>query len=168
MVLGPSVPAKTVSDFIAYAKSNPGRINMASGGNATTAHLAGEMFNMMAGVKMVHVPYRGGAPALNVQVIFEPVPSSIEYIKAGKLRALAVTTARRSEALPDVPSVGDFVPNLPKSELPMEAARYRLSNCSSARSGASFAHRSLDQIFRPGWTIDVDRLGTLVVPCGGH
>ena len=117
MAVNPSVPAKTVSEFIAYAKANPGKINMASGGNATTAHLAGEMFNMMAGIKMVHVPYRGGAPAVtdliagHVQVMFEPVPSLIEHIRAGKLRALAVTTARHSEALPDVPAVGDFVPD---------------------------------------------------------
>jgi tripartite-type tricarboxylate transporter receptor subunit TctC len=117
MVVNPSVPAKTVLEFIAYARSNPGKINMASGGNATTAHLAGEMFNMIAGTKMVHVPYRGAAPALtdliagHAQVIFEPVPSAIEYIRAGKLRALAVTTTRRSEALPDVPTVGDFVPD---------------------------------------------------------
>ena len=117
MVVNPLVPAKTVFEFIAYAKANPGKINMASGGNATTAHLAGELFKMMTGVNMVHVPYRGGGPAMtdliagHVQVTFEPVPSSIEYIRAGKLRALAVTTTTRSEALPDIPTVGDFVPD---------------------------------------------------------
>ena len=116
MVVNPSVPAKTVPEFIAYAKANPGKINMASAGNGTSAHVAGELFKMMAGVDMVHVPYRGAAPALTdllggqVQVMFVDMPSSIEYIRAGKLRALAVTTATRSEALPDIPTVGDFVP----------------------------------------------------------
>jgi tripartite-type tricarboxylate transporter receptor subunit TctC len=111
----PSFPAKTVPEFIAYAKANPGKINMASGGNGSTAHVFGELFKMMTGVNMVHVPYRGSAPALTdllggqVQVLFDPIPSSIEYIRAGKLRALAVTTATRSEAMPDVPTVGDFV-----------------------------------------------------------
>jgi tripartite-type tricarboxylate transporter receptor subunit TctC len=109
-------PAKTVPEFIAYAKANPGKINMASAGNGTVAHLAGELFKMMAGVDMVHVPYRGSAPALTdllggqVQVMFDPMSSSIEHVRAGKLRGLAVTTATRSEALPDVPTVGEFVP----------------------------------------------------------
>ena len=116
MVVNPSVPAKTVPEFIAYAKANPGKINMASAGNGTSHHVAGELFKMMTGVDMVHVPYRGAAPALTdllggqVQVMFAAMPASIEYIKAGKLRALAVTTATRSEALPDIPTVGDFVP----------------------------------------------------------
>ena len=116
MVVNPSVPAKTVPEFIAYAKANPGKINMASAGIGSRAHVAGELFKMMAGVDMVHVPYRGGAPALTdllggqVQVMFDPMPASIEHIRAGKLRALAVTTATRSEALPDIPTVGDFVP----------------------------------------------------------
>ena len=116
MEVNPSVPAKTVPEFIAYAKANPGKINMASAGNGTAPHVAGELFKMMTGVDMVHVPYRGAAPALTdllggqVQVMFDTMPSSIEYIRAGKLRALAVTTATRSEALPDVPTVGDFVP----------------------------------------------------------
>jgi tripartite-type tricarboxylate transporter receptor subunit TctC len=115
MTVGPSVPAKTVSDFVAYAKANPGQVNMASGGNGTTAHLAGEMFNMMAGVRMLHVPYRGSAPALTdliggrVQVIFDPLASSIEHIRAGTLRAMAVTTATRLQVLPDVPTVCEFV-----------------------------------------------------------
>jgi len=121
MAVNRFVPAKTVSDFVVYAKGNPGKVNMASGGNGTTAHLAGEMFNIMAGIKMVHVPYRGSAPALTdliggqVQVIFDPLPSSIEHIKADKLRALAVTTATRVEALPDVPSVGEFLPGFEAS-----------------------------------------------------
>ena len=116
MVVNPSFPAKTVPEFIAYAKANPGKINMASAGIGTLAPCAGELFKMMTGVDMVHVPYRGEAPALTdllggqVQVMFDTMPSSIEYIKAGKLRALAVTTATRSERLPDVPTVGDFVP----------------------------------------------------------
>jgi tripartite-type tricarboxylate transporter receptor subunit TctC len=116
MEVNPSVPVRTVPEFIAYAKANPGKINMASGGNGTAQHISGELFKMMAGVNMVHVPYRGGAPALadllggQVQVMFDTMPSSIEYLRAGTLRPLAVTTATRSEALPDVPPVGDFVP----------------------------------------------------------
>jgi tripartite-type tricarboxylate transporter receptor subunit TctC len=116
MAVGPSFPTKTVSEFIAYAKGNPGKINIASGGNGTAGHLSGELFKMMAGVNVVHVPYRGEAPALTdllggqVQVMFATIPASIEYIKAGKLRSLAVTTATRLDALPNVPTVGDFLP----------------------------------------------------------
>ena len=115
MLVNPSVPAKTVPEFIAYAKANPGKINMASAGNGSSSHVFGELFKMMAGVNIVHVPYRGGAPALTdllagqVQATFVPVPASIEYVRAGKLRALAVTTTTRSDALPDIPTVGDFV-----------------------------------------------------------
>jgi len=116
MTVNPSVPAKTVPEFIAYAKANPGKINMASPGVGTSVHLSGELFKMMASVNMVHVPYRGASPALTdllggqVQVMFGTMPSVIEHIKDGKLRALAVTTATRSEALPDLPTVGEFVP----------------------------------------------------------
>jgi tripartite-type tricarboxylate transporter receptor subunit TctC len=116
MVVHPSVSARTVPEFIAHAKANPGKLNMASAGNGTTPHLAGELFKMMAGVNMVHVPYRGGGPALTdllggqVQVYFGPMPPSIEHIRSGKLRALGVTSARRSQALPDIPAVGEFVP----------------------------------------------------------
>ena len=116
MEVNPSFPAKTVAEFIAYAKANPGKINMASAGNGTSGHVAGELFKMMAGINMLHVPYRGGAPAITdllggqVQVLFDPVASSTEYIKAGKLRALAVTATTRSEAFPDIPTVADFVP----------------------------------------------------------
>jgi tripartite-type tricarboxylate transporter receptor subunit TctC len=116
LVVHPSFPAKTVPEFIAYANSNSGKINMASPGNGTSPHLAGELFKMMTGVKMLHVPYRGGAPAVTdllagqVQTMFGTMPTSIEYIRAGSLRALAVTTTARSEALPDIPTVGDFVP----------------------------------------------------------
>jgi tripartite-type tricarboxylate transporter receptor subunit TctC len=116
MEVNSSFPTKTVPEFIAYAKDNPGKINMASPGIGTTPHMAGELFMFMTGVKMVHVPYRSSAPALTdllggqVQMMFSPLPSSIEYLRAGKLRALAVTTATRSAALPDIPTVGDFVP----------------------------------------------------------
>jgi tripartite-type tricarboxylate transporter receptor subunit TctC len=116
MAVGPSFPAKTVSEFIAYAKGNPGKVNIASGGNGTAGHLSGELFKMMTGVNMVHVPYRGEAAALTdllggqVQVMFATMPASIEYIKAGKLRSLAVTAATRLDALPNVPTVGDFLP----------------------------------------------------------
>jgi tripartite-type tricarboxylate transporter receptor subunit TctC len=116
MEVNPSVPAATIPEFIAYARANPGKISMASGGHGTPAHLSSELFKMMTGVNMVHVPYRGAAPALTdllggqVQVMFDNIISSIEYIRAGTLRALAVTTASRSMALPDVPTVGEFVP----------------------------------------------------------
>jgi tripartite-type tricarboxylate transporter receptor subunit TctC len=116
MVVNSSSSAKTVPEFIAYAKANPGKINMASAGTGTGTHVAGELFKMMTGVKIAHVPYRGGAPALTdllggqVQVMFATMASSIKYIRAGELRALAVTAATRSDALPDVPAVADFVP----------------------------------------------------------
>ncbi|HEV3160846.1 MAG TPA: tripartite tricarboxylate transporter substrate binding protein [Xanthobacteraceae bacterium] len=116
MEVNPSFPAKTVPEFIAFAKANPGKINMASGGNGTPGHVAGELFKMMAGVSMVHVPYRGGALAPTdllggqVQVLVDPIPASIGYLRAGKLRALAVTTTTRSDVLPDVPTVDEFIP----------------------------------------------------------
>jgi tripartite-type tricarboxylate transporter receptor subunit TctC len=116
MEVNPAVPAKTVAEFIAYAKANPGKVNMASSGVGTSVHLSGALFMMMTGVNMVHVPYRGAAPALvdmlanHVQVMFDNVPSSIAYIKAGRLRALAVTTAKRAATLPDVPTVAETVP----------------------------------------------------------
>jgi tripartite-type tricarboxylate transporter receptor subunit TctC len=121
MEVNPSLPAKSVPEFIAYARTNPGNINMASGGNGTSQHLSGELFKMMTGLNFVHVPYRGAAPALTdliggqVQVMFGEMPPSIEFIRAGKLRALAVTTGTRSEALPDLPSVSDFVPGYESS-----------------------------------------------------
>jgi tripartite-type tricarboxylate transporter receptor subunit TctC len=122
LAVNPSFPAKTFPEFVAYAKANPGSINMASAGNGTPPHVAGELFNMMAGVKLFHVPYRGGGPALidllggQVQVMFTIMLSSIEYIRAGRLRALAVTTATPSDALPDLPTVGDFLPGYEASE----------------------------------------------------
>ena len=116
MEVNPAFPAKSVPEFIAYTKANPGKINMASAGTGTGQHVAGELFKMMAGVDMTHVPYRSAGPALTdliggqVQVMFDGLPASIEHIRAGRLRALAVTTATRLEALPDISTVGDFVP----------------------------------------------------------
>jgi tripartite-type tricarboxylate transporter receptor subunit TctC len=122
MVVNPSVPAKTVPEFIAYAKANPGKINMATAGNGSTTHVSGELFKQMAGVDLVVVAYRGGGPALidliggQTQVMFEPTVSTIEYIKAGKLRALAVTTASRSDTLPGIPAMREFLPNYEASQ----------------------------------------------------
>jgi tripartite-type tricarboxylate transporter receptor subunit TctC len=116
MEVNPSFPAKTVPEFIAYAKANPGKVSYASAGSGSPQHVAAELFKMLAGVEMLHVPYRGAAPALidliagQVQVTFDPMSSSIEYVRAGKLRALAVTSATRSQALPDLPLVADFLP----------------------------------------------------------
>jgi tripartite-type tricarboxylate transporter receptor subunit TctC len=116
MEVNPSIPAKTVAEFIAYAKANSGKINWASSGNGTSVHLSGELFKIMTGVELTHVPYRGSAPALTdmisgtVHVMFDNMPSSLPHIQAGKLRALAVTTAQRSDALPDVPTVSETVP----------------------------------------------------------
>jgi tripartite-type tricarboxylate transporter receptor subunit TctC len=116
MVVDPSFPAKTIPELIAYAKANPGKINFASGGTGYASHLSGELVKMMTGVNMVHVPYRGQAPAMTdllggqVQVMFDSVVSSLSHIRAGKLRPLAVTTSTRSEVLPDIPTMGDFLP----------------------------------------------------------
>jgi len=121
MVVNPAIPAKTVPEFIAYAKANPGRINMASTGNGATPHVTGELFKMMAGVDMVHVPYRGAAPAITdllsgqVQVLFISPLVSIEHIKTGKLRALAVTSATRWDEFPELPTVAEFVPGYESS-----------------------------------------------------
>jgi tripartite-type tricarboxylate transporter receptor subunit TctC len=121
MEVNPSFAAKTVPEFIAYAKANPGKINMASAGNGSPTHLSGELFKMMTGINLIHVPYRGSPPALTdllggqVQVMFDNVASSIEHIKAGRLRALAVTSSTRWEGLPDIPTVSDFVPGFETS-----------------------------------------------------
>ncbi len=121
MVVHPSLPANTVPEFIAHAKANPSTINYASAGIGSSRHMAGELFKMMAGINMVHVPYRGSAPALTsvlggqVQVMFASMPSSIGYVRASQLRALAVTTATRSDTLPDIPTVGDFLPGFEAS-----------------------------------------------------
>jgi tripartite-type tricarboxylate transporter receptor subunit TctC len=123
MTVAPTVPAKTVAEFIAYVKANPGKVNMASSGNGTSVHLSGEMFMAMSDTKMQHVPYRGAAPAITdmlggqVQVIFDNMPSIIQHIRAGSLRALAVTTAARSPQLPDVPTVAETVPGYEASAL---------------------------------------------------
>jgi len=122
MEVNPSLPPETVPEFIAYAKANSGKISMGSGGNGSPAHVIGELFKMMTGVNLVHVPYRGGAPALTdllggqIQVAFIDMAASIEYVRASKLRALAVTTAMRSEALPNIPTVGDFVAGFEASQ----------------------------------------------------
>ena len=116
MEVNPDVPAKTVAEFIAYAKANPGKVNWATSGNGTSVHLSGELFKLMTGVQMANIPYKGSAPALTdliagtVQVIFDNMPPSLPHIRSGKLRALAVTTAMRSDALPDVPTVAETVP----------------------------------------------------------
>jgi tripartite-type tricarboxylate transporter receptor subunit TctC len=118
----PSVPVKTLPEFIAYAKANPGKINMGSAGNGSSSHMAGELFKMMTGVNLVHVPYRGQGPAMTdllggqLQVIFATTPGTTEYVRVGRLHALAVTTAMRAEALPDVPTVADFVPGYESSQ----------------------------------------------------
>jgi tripartite-type tricarboxylate transporter receptor subunit TctC len=116
VVVNPSLPIKTIPELIAYAKANPGKLNMASSGNGSTIHMSGELFKMLTGINMVHVPYRGGAPALTdliagqVHVMFDNIPTSAEHIKAGRLRGLAVTSASRSQVLPDLPTVSDFLP----------------------------------------------------------
>ena len=123
MEVNPVFPAKTVPEFIAYAKANPGKVNMATGGTGNSTHVTGELFKMMAGVNLLVVPYRGSPPALTdllagqVQVMFDLMSSSLEYIRAGKLRALAVTTATRAEVLPDIPTVGEFVPGYEASAI---------------------------------------------------
>jgi tripartite-type tricarboxylate transporter receptor subunit TctC len=122
MLVNPSVAATTVAEFIAYAKANPGKLNMASAGNGTAPHMAGELFKMMAGVDLVHVPYRGQAPALTdlmggqVQVFFATSPGTADYITTGRLRALAVTTAARMAEFPEIPAIGDFVPGYEASQ----------------------------------------------------
>jgi tripartite-type tricarboxylate transporter receptor subunit TctC len=122
VMVHPSVPAKTVPELIAYARANPGKVNMASAGNGSAPHMAGELFKMMAGVNLVHVPYRGQGPALTdllggeVQVLFATAPGTTDYVATGKLRALAVTTATRAQVLPDVPPVADFVPGYETSQ----------------------------------------------------
>ena len=121
MAVHPSFPAKTILEFIAYSKSNPGKVNMGSGTTGASMHMSGELFKIMAGIDMVPVPYRGAGPALTdllagqVQVSFPTIPSSIEHIRTGKLRALAVTTAKRSDALPSIPTVGEFLPGYESS-----------------------------------------------------
>jgi tripartite-type tricarboxylate transporter receptor subunit TctC len=142
MEVNPSVPAKTVPEFIAYAKSHPGKISMGSAGIGSGPHLTGELFKMMAGVDLIHVPYRGSGPALTdliggqIQIYFDGIPTSIEHIRAGKLRALAVTTTMRSEVLPDSPSLSDFLPGYEASfwvGLVLTGTRRSRSSASSTR-----------------------------------
>jgi tripartite-type tricarboxylate transporter receptor subunit TctC len=157
MAVNVSVPARTVAEFIAYAKSNPGKLSMASPGIGTAGHVAGELFKMMTGVDMVHVPYHGGAPALidllggRVQVMFDPLPDSIEDIRAGKLRALAVSTAARSQELPAVPSVGEFVPGYEASAwwglCAAKTTPAAIIDRLSAQVNAGFADPTLKQRF---------------------
>ena len=145
MEVHPSFPAKTVPEFIAYAKANPGKINMASPGIGSAPHMAGELFKMMAGVNIIHVPYRGAGPALTdllggqVQLMFFAPAATIEYVRAGKLRALAVTSATRWEGLPDLPTMADFVPGYEASVwygvgAPAEHTEPRSSISSTRRS----------------------------------
>jgi len=163
MEVNPSLPVRTVPEFIAYAKANPGKINMASGGNGSPQHVAGELFKMMAGIDMLHVPYRGAAPALadliggQVQVMFDPLSSSIEQIKAGKLRALAVATAMRSEALPEIPTVGDFLPGYEASYwcgvgLPRNAPAEIVDELNREINAGLADHRMLSRIAELGGT----------------
>ena len=122
VLVHPSVPAKTIPEFIAYAKANPGKVNMASAGTGSAPHMAGELFNVMAGVSMIHVPYRGQGPALSdllggqVQVLFAATPGTVDYVRTGKLRGLAITTAARADVFPELPPVGDFVPGYDASQ----------------------------------------------------
>ena len=122
ILVHPSVPAKTVPEFIPYAKANPGKVNMATGGNGSSGHMAGELFSVMAGIKLAHIPYRGQGPAFSdllggqVQVLFATTPGTTDYIRTGKLRALAVTSMSRAEVLPELPTVGNFVPGYEASQ----------------------------------------------------
>ena len=122
ILVHPSVPAKTVPEFIAYAKANPGKVNMATGGNGSSGHMAGELFSVMAGIKLAHIPYRGQGPAFSdllggqVQVLFATTPGTTDYISTGKLRALAVTSTSRVEVLPELSTVGDFLPGYEASQ----------------------------------------------------
>jgi tripartite-type tricarboxylate transporter receptor subunit TctC len=178
MVANPSIPVKSVPEFIAYAKANPGKVNMASGGTGSAPHLYGELFKIMAGVNLVHVPYRGEGPALTdllggqVQVMFASMAASIEYVRAGTLKPLAVTTANRSEALPNLPTVADFVPGYeaiswygigaPKntraeiidklnSEIDAVLADPKLkAACRSRRGGSPWFARRLRETHQPG------------------
>jgi tripartite-type tricarboxylate transporter receptor subunit TctC len=146
MEVNPSVPAKTVPEFIAYAKTNPGKINMASAGTGSVPHVAGELFKMMAGIEMLHVPYRGNPMtdllSGQVQVHFNTIAGSVDYIRSGRLRALAVTTATRSEVLPDTPTVAEFLPGYEASG-GMVSARQRTRPRSSSTSSTRRSTRAL-------------------------
>jgi tripartite-type tricarboxylate transporter receptor subunit TctC len=175
MEVNPSIPVKTVPEFIAYAKANPGKLNMASSGVGSTIHVAGELFKMMAGVDMVHVPYRGGAAALldmisgRDQVMFDNLPTSIEFIRAGKLRPLAITTLARSDVFPDLPVVADFVPGYeasawygvgaPKGTPPEIIAKLNTAiNASLAQPAVKKQLGDLGAALLPGSAADFGRL----------
>ena len=164
LAINPMVPVDSVPAFIAYAKANPGRLNMASAGNGTIQHVAGEMFKMMTGVSLQHVPYRGQAPALTdliggqVQVMFDSMPASIEHIRAGKVRALAVTTAARSDVLPQLPTVRDFVPGFEASAwygvaMPANTPRVNVDKINEEINAAFADPRIKGQLLDLGGTI---------------
>jgi tripartite-type tricarboxylate transporter receptor subunit TctC len=139
MVVPPDLPVKSVADFIAYTKANPGKVTLASSGNGTSVHMSGELFKMMTSLDMVHVPYRGSAgiyPDLmtgKVHVLFDNLPGSIEFVRTGKLKALAVTTAKRNEILPDLPTVAETVPGSERSPIPRSGSASRTSAASRRR-----------------------------------
>jgi tripartite-type tricarboxylate transporter receptor subunit TctC len=164
LAINPMVPVDSVPAFIAYAKANPGRLNMASAGNGTIQHVAGEMFKMMTGISLQHVPYRGQAPALTdliggqVQVMFDSMPASIEHIRAGKVRALAVTTAARSDVLPQLPTVRDFVPGFEASAwygvaMPANTPRVNVDKINEEINAAFADPRIKGQLLDLGGTI---------------
>ena len=168
VVVNPLLPVKTIPELIAYAKANPGKLNMASSGNGSTIHMSGELFKMMTGINMVHVPYRGGAPALTdlmagqVQVMFDNIPTCAEFVKAGKLRGLAVTGTARSHVLPDLPTVSDFVPGYEASALvrAWRAERHPARDCRGAQSGRErhTCRREAEGAFCRAWGVPPARL----------
>jgi tripartite-type tricarboxylate transporter receptor subunit TctC len=175
VVVNPQVPVKTIPELIAYAKANPGKLNMASSGNGSTIHMSGELFKMLTGINMVHVPYRGGAPALTdmisgqVQVMFDNIPTCAEHVKSGKLRGLAVTSTTRSEVLPDLPTVADFLPGYeasawygivaPKNTPPeIIDTLNRATNAVLADPAAKTRFAELGAILLPGSAADFGKL----------
>src|SRR5436305_5368739 len=175
VVVNPSVPVQSIPELIAYAKANPGKLNMASSGNGLTIHMSGELFKMLTGTNMVHVPYRGGAPALTdlisgqVQVMFDNIPTCAEHVKSGKLRGLAVTSTTRSEVLPDLPTVADFLPGYeasawygfvaPKNTPPeVIATLNKATNAALAEPPAKKRFAELGAILLPGSPADFGRL----------
>jgi tripartite-type tricarboxylate transporter receptor subunit TctC len=175
VVVNPQVPVKTIPELIAYAKANPGKLNMASSGNGSTIHMSGELFKMLTGINMVHVPYRGGAPALTdmisgqVQVMFDNIPTCAEHVKSGKLRGLAVTSTTRSDVLPDLPTVADFLPGYEASawygivapkNTPAEIidTLNRATNAVLADAAAKKRFAELGAILLPGSAADFGKL----------
>jgi tripartite-type tricarboxylate transporter receptor subunit TctC len=175
VVVNPQVPVKSIPELIAYAKANPGKLNMASSGNGSTIHMSGELFKMLTGTDMVHVPYRGGAPALTdmisgqVQVMFDNIPTCAEHVKSGKLRGLAVTSTTRSEVLPDLPVLADFLPGYeasawygfvaPKNTPPeVIATLNKATNAVLADPAAKTRFAELGAILLPGSAADFGKL----------